>query len=240
MSDKWSGDGKQEGQRRDTDVRVEGPVVNQLRAFVENWRVATGVLLGGRDTSPPTGARRRVESRSCGARPRGAAGRVTMFLLAWRRRGGLLHHEPVLRSRRADDGRAGPGRAARGAGGGAPPRQDGPRARPTRQPAPPGRLLQSGVQIFEYRAALLHPRPSWSTPRGAASAAPTWTAARSRNEELNLIVYDAGVAGQLEQVFERDVQHRAPCDICDLGGAQPDPPTAALLGRAAGPRPALG
>ena len=52
-SGKWSGNGRTEGQWRDTDVRIEGPVVLQLQgAFVENWLEATGVALGGDDYFP--------------------------------------------------------------------------------------------------------------------------------------------------------------------------------------------
>ena len=43
----WTGDGRTAGHWRDTDVRVEGPIVQQLQAaFVESWRETTGDLLG--------------------------------------------------------------------------------------------------------------------------------------------------------------------------------------------------
>lgn len=45
---KWTGDGRREDHWRDTDVRVEGPVVAELqRAFAEDWSEATGVILAG-------------------------------------------------------------------------------------------------------------------------------------------------------------------------------------------------
>jgi cardiolipin synthase A/B len=45
---RWAGDGRQAGHWRQTDVRIEGPVVRYLQAaFAENWRDATGMLLGG-------------------------------------------------------------------------------------------------------------------------------------------------------------------------------------------------
>ena len=50
ISDKWTGNGRRDDHWRDTDVRVEGPAVAWLQAaFIENWRVATGELLGGTD-----------------------------------------------------------------------------------------------------------------------------------------------------------------------------------------------
>ncbi len=48
VSRKWMGNGRTENHWRDTDVRVEGPVVEYLQAaFVENWLEATGMVLGG-------------------------------------------------------------------------------------------------------------------------------------------------------------------------------------------------
>ena len=48
IADEWTGDGRHPGQWRDTSIRVEGPVVNQLQAaFAANWTEATGDLLVG-------------------------------------------------------------------------------------------------------------------------------------------------------------------------------------------------
>src|SRR5918996_2752060 len=48
VSHAWMGDRRTKGYWRDTDVRIEGPVVQQLQAaFVESWRETTGDLLGG-------------------------------------------------------------------------------------------------------------------------------------------------------------------------------------------------
>jgi cardiolipin synthase len=54
VSWKWRGDGRQAEHRRDTDVLVESPVVAQLQAaFAEDWREATGEVLGGAIWFPP-------------------------------------------------------------------------------------------------------------------------------------------------------------------------------------------
>ncbi|HUF26819.1 MAG TPA: phospholipase D-like domain-containing protein [Gemmatimonadaceae bacterium] len=48
IDDKWLGDGRTEGQWRDTNARFRGPVVHQLQAtFVAGWAEATGDLLVG-------------------------------------------------------------------------------------------------------------------------------------------------------------------------------------------------
>src|SRR5204863_1463735 len=42
IGEKWTGDGRAKGHWRQTDVRVEGPIVRFLQAaFAENWRDAT-------------------------------------------------------------------------------------------------------------------------------------------------------------------------------------------------------
>src|SRR5512145_442862 len=53
VDDTWNGDGRTEGHWRETNVRLEGPIVQSLQeAFVEHWREATQVLLGGREYFP--------------------------------------------------------------------------------------------------------------------------------------------------------------------------------------------
>jgi len=47
MSDAWIGDGRTAEHWRQTDVRLEGPIVQQLQAaFVDSWRRTTGDVLG--------------------------------------------------------------------------------------------------------------------------------------------------------------------------------------------------
>src|SRR5215472_9043944 len=85
-SGKWSGNGRQEGHWRDTDVLVEGPVIEQLQgAFAENWLEATGVAIGGPEYFP----RRRLESKGDvdaqvvrSSPAGGGTAMYTMFLLA--------------------------------------------------------------------------------------------------------------------------------------------------------------
>ncbi|NPD29936.1 phospholipase D-like domain-containing protein, partial [Corallococcus exiguus] len=46
IQDEWLGDARNEKEWRDTNVRVQGPVVAQLQqAFAENWQESTGELL---------------------------------------------------------------------------------------------------------------------------------------------------------------------------------------------------
>ncbi|HSH45731.1 MAG TPA: phospholipase D-like domain-containing protein [Longimicrobiales bacterium] len=57
VCDEWTGDGRSPGQWRDTSVRVEGSVVDQLQsAFISNWAETTGELLTGQHVLPFHGA----------------------------------------------------------------------------------------------------------------------------------------------------------------------------------------
>jgi cardiolipin synthase len=70
-----------------------------------------------------------------------------------------------------------------------------------------GRLLQAGIQIYEYRAALLHSKTmvidsTWATVGSTNLDRRSF----ELNEELNLIVYNADIAHRLERVFIDDLK----------------------------------
>ena len=214
-SGKWSGNGKQEGQWRDTDMRVEGPVVNQLQgAFSENWLEATGTALGAADDFPwPIEAKGAVESQVVRSSPAGGSvAMYTMFLLAMASARRTIYItnpyfvpdekmiETLLQSRQ---------RGVRvvlllpGAIDHNLVRQAGR--------SQLGRLLQAGVQIYEYRAALLHSKTMvidsiWATVGSTNLDRRSF----ELNEELNLVVYNGDIARRLERVFEDDLGQSRP------------------------------
>lgn len=65
VDDRWSGNGREKDQWRDTNVRIEGPAVDQLQAaFVTNWAETTSNLLVGDVLFHPED--RRVGDTACG------------------------------------------------------------------------------------------------------------------------------------------------------------------------------
>lgn len=73
------------------------------------------------------------------------------------------------------------------------------------------RLLESGVQIFEQRNVLLHAKTLevdgiWST---VGSANWDWRSFAS-NDELNIVIIDAGFAQQMRAQFETDLSSASP------------------------------
>jgi cardiolipin synthase A/B len=211
VSDKWTGNGRRDDHWRDTDVRVEGPAVAWLQAaFVENWRVATGELLGGGEyltpPRPPAGDVRVQVVRSSPAG--GSYGAYTMVLLAFASaRRSILMTNPyfVLDDRMSEALVAAAQRGVRVVAL-TPGKIDHALVRSASR-HDFGRLLKAGVQIYEYQPALLHAKTlvidgAWS------SVGSTNLDNRSfaLNDELNLAVYDAGVASRLAEVFEADLR----------------------------------
>jgi cardiolipin synthase A/B len=208
-SGKWSGDGKLKGHWRDTDVRVEGPVVHQLQgAFAENWLEATGVALGGVDYFPRAEGRGQVDAHVVRSSPAGGSvGMYTMFLLAIASaRQSIYITNPyfVPDDKMIDTLVAAAQRGVRvilllpGA-------IDHNIVRQASR-AQLGRLLEGGIAVFEYRAALLHAKTmvvdsTWSTVGSTNLDRRSF----ALNEELNLVVYNPAIARRLEQVFEKDL-----------------------------------
>jgi cardiolipin synthase A/B len=211
ISGKWSGNGKEAGHWRDTDVRIEGPVVEQLQgAFAENWLEATGVAIGG----PAYFPRRRldykgdVDAQVVRSSPAGGSSAMyTVFLLALSSAQRSIHitnpyfvPDEKMMSTLLDAAQRGvkvklliPGAI------------DHNLVRQASRSAF-GRLLKSGVLIYEYRPALLHAKTMvidgiWATVGSTNLDHRSF----ALNEELNVVVYDSDVAGRLEEVFQQDL-----------------------------------
>jgi len=210
-SGKWSGNGRQEGHWRDTDVLVEGPVIEQLQgAFAENWLEATGVAIGGPEYFP----RRRLDSKGLvdaqvvrSSPAGGSTAMYTMFLLAL---ASARHSIHITNPYFVPDDKMITtlvGAAKRGVQVVLliPGAIDHNLVRQASR-SEFGRLLKSGVQIYEYRPALLHAKTMvvdgiWATVGSTNLDHRSF----SLNEELNVAIYDAATAQRLEQVFEQDL-----------------------------------
>ena len=211
VSYKWMGDGRIPDHWRETDVRVEGPVVEYLQgAFAENWLEATGVVLGGENYFPrplqPTG---QVYAQVVRSSPAGGASAMyTTFLLAIASAQRTIYItnpyfvvDKVMETRLIAAAERGvkvvvlvPGKidhnlvrqASRGQF---------------------GRMLLGGIEIFEYTAALLHSKTMvidgvWTT----IGSTNLDNRSFAMNEELNLVVYNAAVGRAMENVFREDLR----------------------------------
>jgi cardiolipin synthase A/B len=211
VSPKWMGDGRTKGHWRDTDVRVEGPVVASLQgAFVENWLDTTNDVLGGESYFPRPPRPGSVFAQIVRSSPAGGSfSMYTMFLLAISsaRRSIYVTNPYFLPDARMTQALIdAPGRGVRvvvllpGA-------IDNNIVRQASR-SKFGELLKAGVEIYEYQAGLLHAKVM--TVDGIwATIGSTNLDSRSfaLNEELNAVVYHTTVVAQLEQVFAEDLKY---------------------------------
>ena len=211
VSRKWMGNGRTENHWRDTDVRVEGPVVEYLQAaFVENWLEATGMVLGGEAYFPrPIEPRGQVYAQVARSSPTGGSTAMytTLLLALSGARRSVLVTNPyfVLDDRMRDAVLRTVGRGVRVVVL-VPGVIDHNLVRQASR-AQFGDLLRAGVEIYEYTPALLHAKTMvidgvWAT----IGSTNLDNFSFAYNDELNLFFYDRGVAQQLEQIFMEDIK----------------------------------
>jgi cardiolipin synthase len=210
VSEKWTGDGRLDGHWRDTDVRIEGPAARNIQsAFFENWREATGELLGGDrylSNGRPSGQTRAQVIKSS---PAGGYDMYTMYLLAIAsaRRSVHLTNPYFLPDDRMEEALL--AAAARGVRVVAltPGKIDHNVVRAASRRGF-GRLLLGGIEIFEYQAALLHAKTMvvdgvWATVGSTNFDNRSF----ALNDELNVVLYDRAVVERLAAAFEADLAH---------------------------------
>jgi cardiolipin synthase A/B len=82
ISEAWSGDGRNPDHWRETNARIEGPLVNHLQAaFAESWLEATGILLGGERYFPRLEPRGKVSAQIVKSSPAGGSFQNFMLFL---------------------------------------------------------------------------------------------------------------------------------------------------------------
>jgi cardiolipin synthase len=216
-SSKWMGNGLAQGQWRQTDVRVEGPVVNDLQAaFVESWLEATGRALGGRGYFGPPVTRGNVVAQVVRSSPAsGSYAMYTMFLLAITsaRQRIYITNPYFVPDAEITDAMV----RARQRGVRIvlvlPGKIDHEIVREASR-AGFGRLLESGAEIYEYRTGLLHAKSMtvdgiWAT----VGSANLDRRSLALNDEINLVTYDREQVARLEKIFAVDLTHSQRIDL---------------------------
>ena len=217
VSPKWLGNGRKQGHWRQTDVRLEGPVVASLQgAFVENWLEATGNVLGGEPYFPQLSRRGPVFAQVVRSSPEGGSSSMyTMFLLAMSsaRRSIYITNPYFLPDARMT--RALTEAAERGVRVVLllPGQIDNNIVRQASR-SQFGSLLEAGIEIYEYQAGLLHAKTMtvdgiWAT----IGSTNLDTRSFALNDEVNAVVYHNEVVGQLEKVFADDLTYSKKIDL---------------------------
>jgi len=219
VSSKWMGNGRVADHWRDTDVMIEGPVVDYLQgAFAENWVEATGKVLGGADyfpgkTAAPKG---KVYAQIIRSGPQGGSyAMYTTFLLALSsaRKSILITNPYVLLDEQMIETLVQAANRKVQITFLVPGVSDHPLVRHAGR-RQFGRLLEAGIQIHEYSAALLHSKTIvidgiWAT---VGSTNLDYRSFRL-NDELNLVAYDREFAAELEKVFREDLVYSERIDL---------------------------
>jgi cardiolipin synthase len=218
VSSRWMGNGRVAGHWRDTDVQVEGPVVEYLQgAFAENWVEATGAVLGGVDYFPrPIAARGQTHAQVIRSGPGGGSyAMYTIFLLALSsaRRSIKITNPYVLLDDTMMDVLIQAARREVQVTFLVPGVIDHPLVRHAGR-RQFGRLLEAGVEIHEYTAALLHAKTMvidgiWATVGSTNLDHRSF----KLNDELNVVTYGVDVASQLERVFADDLKYAKRIDL---------------------------
>jgi cardiolipin synthase len=211
VSQAWTGDGRTKDHWRDTDARVEGPIVQQLQAaFVESWRETTGDLLGDDLYFPPLEPKGNVHAQIVKSSPFGGGFEsYLLFLLAIRsaRKSIYITNPYFVPDERMTEALL--KAVARGVHVVllTPGKIDWPLVyRASRRGFGP--LLRGGIEIYEYEPGLLHAKTMvvdgvWAT----VGTTNLDNRSFALNEEINLVLYDATIAGELEKAFHQDLQH---------------------------------
>ena len=217
VSPKWLGDGRKKGHWRQTDVRIEGPVVASLQgAFVENWLETTGNVLGGEPYFPRLARHGPVFAQIVRSSPVGGSfSMYTMFLLAMSsaRRSIYITNPYFLPDDRM--ARALTEASLRGVRVVVllPGAIDNNLVRQASR-SQFGPLLEAGIEIYEYQAELLHAKTMtvdgiWAT----IGSANLDTRSFALNDEVNAVVYHNEVVGQLEKIFADDLTYSRKIDL---------------------------
>ena len=218
VSSKWMGNGRVADHWRDTDIKVEGPVVEYLQgAFAENWVEATGAVLGGVDYFPdPIEPKGRTHAQVIRSGPGGGSyAMYTTFLLALSsaRHSIKITNPYVLLDETMTDTLIRAARRNVRVSFLVPGVIDHPMVRHAGR-RQFGRLLEAGIEIYEYTAALLHAKTMvidglWATVGSTNLDHRSF----KLNDELNVVAYDVNFANQLERVFADDLRYAKRIDL---------------------------
>ena len=212
IGDKWTGDGSRPGHWRQTDVRVEGPIVRALQAaFVEDWREATTLLLAGDAYFPPLEPRGDLAIQSVKSSPAsGATEAYLLFLLTIEAARTSIkitnpYFVPDARMARAlaDAARRGVDVTLITAGA-----VSGTQNQIVRKASQAhfGTVLEAGVKIHEYGPAMLHAKTMVVDDQWVSiGSANLDNASFALNNELNVTFLDRSLARRLTEIFERDL-----------------------------------
>ena len=223
IADIWLGDADSEEHWRDTQVRIQGPVVSELQtAFQENWAEAQGEALLGERFYPrlePAGTAQAQVLASSGKSGTSPVKLLYAVAIAAASQRILLANSYFVPDRDAvrllaDAARRGvdvrilvPGKI-----------NDVPMTKAAGKSGF-GDLLRAGVKMYEYQKTMLHNKTMVVDGLFATIGSTNFDNRSFRlNDEINLTVYDADFARRLEESFRRDLERSHPYTLREWTG----------------------
>ena len=211
LADHWLGNSQNEHEWRDTEIRVEGPAVAaQQSGFAQNWLTSTGEILSGPEFFPLPQPAGNVQVQTILSSPNsGACAAATMHLIAVQcaRKNVYIANPYFIPGARLIDMLA---RACRRgvnvklmvAG----KHNDTWWARQNSLRLY-GRLLQAGVEIYEFQPAMLHQKTmivdgAWAT----VGTANFDNRSFALSEETNVCFHERALVEQLHATFLADLE----------------------------------
>ncbi|HKA37030.1 MAG TPA: cardiolipin synthase [Thermoanaerobaculia bacterium] len=221
ISEKWLGDARNSKEWRDTQVRVTGPVVDQMQAiFAEDWTYTTGEILAGEKFYPKHDGRDGqgpVMAQAIKA-SRGDASSLAkmLYYVAIKSATKVIHIQNAyfipdkqVRDALVEAVKRGvdvkvmvPGRHI-----------DLPMVRQASW-LHYGDMLKGGVKIYEYRDTMMHNKTMVVDGLFSTIGSINFdTRSMNKNAEESLAFYDRELAAKVEAMFQKDLQR---CDEITL------------------------
>jgi len=210
IADTWLGDADSKDHWRETVIRVEGPVVTQMQfAFMDNWVKSRGELLTGLSYFPQVPPRGNHVTQVIKSSPSEGSSTVKLLYIisiVSATRSIYINNAYFLPD--PDTTRALEGAVRRGVDvrvivpG---ELSDVPIARQASR-LHYEFLLRRGLRIFEYQPTMMHAKTMvvdgvWTTIGSSNFDDRSFRL----NDEVNVNIYDEGIAAQMDAMFEEDV-----------------------------------
>lgn len=219
ITDNWLGKAQDKQHFRDISARVEGPVVAQLQsAFAENWIEETGEVPGGERFFPKVKRAGTMKAHATWISPSGSPSSVKLLhylaIRAAQKRITIQNPyflpDPDAREALIDAVKRGvevqvmiPASEA----------SDSPLVQHASHHHY-GTLLKGGVKIYDYQPTLLHQKVIVVDECWAAVGSTNFDDRSFEvNDEISLVVYDEGIAKELEETFAKDLKHAVKVDF---------------------------
>ncbi|HEX2122307.1 MAG TPA: phospholipase D-like domain-containing protein [Thermoanaerobaculia bacterium] len=217
--DTWLGNAEDKQHFRDISARVRGPVVAQLQsAFAENWIEETGEVPGGTNFFPEPETAGDVEAHAVWISPTGSpsAVKILHYMLIRSATKRLTIQNPYFLPD-PDARKALLEAVKRGVDVRIMiPATEASDSRIVQHASHHhyGTLLKGGVRLFDYHRTLLHQKVL-VVDESVAAVGSTNFDDRSfeLNDEVSLVIHDERIARELEETFERDLQHATAVDL---------------------------